>query len=182
MNPLPVTDEELLVDLRERGLTGPIDADFLASYRSDYEFTRLALQVEAIPGGPERLHRALIQAGVIPPTDVGDQRLLAGWTRYVDTENAYVAASEEEDKLRETAVFAADDVLAICPATTAAGAVVKLCRALMLMTTNRTVQAAILKGDLATVYGMRDALGFPEALVVDALAAAELATTREVAP
>ena len=173
-----LTDEALTAQLRERGLVGPIDGDFLAEYRQHRTFVELMEKVEATPGAPDRMRRVLIQLGVLSPADHGDENLLAAWASFkagvTEYEDNGPDALPEVDAPALIRWETADDAVGAAPATTSAGALVKLRRALFSMAGSRWVETALIKGDDSTLLARAGELSYPTRLVVDAIAAIEL--------
>jgi hypothetical protein len=177
-----MTDEQLVADLRDHGLVGPISARFLSGYRQDREFMELAKTVEAIPGGPEKFKRALVRVGIIPPTDQGDETLLAAWERVKTAERELIAsgadATEERDAPAWASWNAANDVVFMAPATTIEGAIVKLRRSILLSATANWATEAIVNDDDDTLFARAEEFEGAEQLTIEALAALMLVSSK----
>lgn len=173
-----LSDEQLLDHLRARGMVGPISPGFLASYRRDREFGDNVAALDAIPDGEGRFKRALIRVGIVEAPSVGDADLIAASDAMLGAVRDIAAtgpdATEEQDRAAWERFDAAEEVIVTTPATTVAGALAKLRRAITYEVTDGWVEQAIAAGDVTTLAARAEELSGPARLLVETLCALEL--------
>ncbi|MDB5738251.1 MAG: hypothetical protein JWO65_1919 [Sphingomonas bacterium] len=176
--PMHPMDDDIVADLRERGMVGPISADFIAEVRRGRRLVELAKRVEATTGGSEKFKRALIRIGILPPEGEGDGTLIAAWESFKivesDTGGSGVEQAEYHDVPLDLIWDASEKALLFTPATTIKGAIIKLRRFLLLSASDKWVTRAIMNDDDTTLFARVEEFDASEHLVADALAALTL--------
>jgi len=175
MNIPTLTDDDLIADLRDHRVEGPIDADFLAQYRLDREY------IDALIGDDRkigRIKRSAQRVGLMPVADAGDQRLVDAWQRFSAARAAIEAtgpdASAEVDAPLEAIVDATDDIICLSIPAGLEGVRVKLLRSLVTGiytgALGRWAEPLVYSGDFVTLFSRAEELDYEWRLLVDALA------------
>lgn len=169
-----LSDDSLTAELRERGLTGPITAAFLADYRQSRRFNSLAEQLNALPGGQALFTRAMKRSGLLRSDDPGDAGLLAAWDRWkvatASIEASGADAAESADDQFWEQRQEAEAVIRAATATTTAGAVVKLRLALAATGPyDAWFERALAFDDDTTLFARSSELDLSGRMIADAL-------------